>query len=99
MTAHLHDEGGGEFASPVVGSARPSNPSVGTSEGERELQKQVMLAISDVTFPATRDDLLRHIGPDQRGTVQARLRMLLPDVGFASAEAVIQSFGGISTSA
>ncbi len=53
--------------------------------------------MADATYPATRNSLLRHLGPDGRGPVQAHLRALPPDLVFSNAEEVAWAFGGITS--
>ena len=54
--------------------------------------------LREAAFPATRNDLLRQIGPDTRGQLAAHLRSLPPDVVFADVNAVMNAFGGIGNS-
>jgi hypothetical protein len=85
----------GEPAPPAEG-ARPSPPDDATAGGrEREIRRQIRDLLSDAPFPAERNELLRHVGPDGRGPVQAHLRSLPPDIVFQSAEEVATAFGGI----
>lgn len=88
----------GEPATPEL-RARPS-PVDDVSEGpmERELRAEILRLVSDAHFPATRNDLLRHIGPDERGPAQGHLRALPPDLVFSSPEEVATAFGGIRSS-
>jgi hypothetical protein len=75
---------------------RPAT-AVRASAGEIELRRELSRRIADASFPATRNDLLRYLGPDQRGVVESRLRMFPPDHSFASVDEVLNSFGGLST--
>lgn len=87
----------GEPAPPTL-SARPS-PSDDVTEGprERQLRAEICRVLADATYPAARNDLLRYLGPDERGPVHAHLRALPPDVEFSSAEEVAGAFGGITS--
>lgn len=95
LPANGDDSVPGEPAPPAHG-ARPA-PVDDVSEGahERAVRQEVLERLSDATFPADRNALLRHIGPDERGPVQAHLRALSPDIVFSSAEEVASAFGGI----
>jgi hypothetical protein len=75
---------------------RPAT-AVGMSADEIELRRELSRRIADASFPATRNDLLRYMGPDQRGVVESRLRMFPPDHSFASVGEVLNAFGGLST--
>lgn len=88
----------GEPGSPEL-RARPSAVD-DVSEGpmERERREEILRRVGDATFPSTRNDLLRHVGPDDRGQVQAHLRALPPDLVFSSPEEVATAFGGIHSS-
>jgi hypothetical protein len=95
----LPDEGDddlpGEPAPPAEG-ARPSPvDDVTEGEHERRVRREVRDRLADAHFPADRNELLRHVGPDDRGAVQAHLRSLPPDIVFSSAEEVATAFGGI----
>ncbi|MGH8979860.1 MAG: hypothetical protein ACRDWE_02405 [Acidimicrobiales bacterium] len=85
----------GEPAPPSLG-ARPSPPD-DVTEGprEREVREEIRRLLADASYPAMRNDLLRHIGPDERGPLQAHLRALPPDLVFSSSEEVASAFGGI----
>ncbi len=89
------DEVPGEPAPPAEG-ARPS-PVDDAAEGarEREVRREIRDLLSDARFPADRNELLRHVGPDGRGPVRAHLRSLPPDIVFSSAQEVATAFGGI----
>jgi Protein of unknown function (DUF2795) len=76
---------------------RMGSPISGASEEERAVRKELINQIVGASFPATRNDLLRHVGPDDRGPIEARLRMLPPDHRFASPEDVVAALGGMST--
>ncbi len=85
----------GEPAPPAEG-ARPSPvDDVTEGEHEREVRRRIRDLLGDAEFPADRNALLRHVGPDDRGVVQAHLRSLPPDIVFSSAEEVATAFGGI----
>jgi hypothetical protein len=58
----------------------------------------VRAAVADAHYPATRNDLLRHIGPDERGQVHAHLRALPPELVFHSPDEVASAFGAIRSS-
>lgn len=89
------DEIPGEPAPPAEG-ARPSPvDDVTEGEREREVRRQIRDLLSDARFPADRNELLRHVGPDHRGAVQAHLRSLSPDMVFSSADEVATAFGGV----
>ncbi|HEY3941541.1 MAG TPA: hypothetical protein VGL60_03575 [Acidimicrobiales bacterium] len=80
---------------PVLG-ARPSpveDPSTG--EAERAVRRELLGRIESVSFPATRNDLLRAIGPDDRSPLHAHLRALPPDLEFANAQQVVAAFGAM----
>lgn len=83
---------------PQALSARPS-PADDVTEGprERELREEIRQLLTGMTFPATRNDLLRRIGPDERGPLQAHLRSLPSDLVFSSPEEVASAFGGVSS--
>lgn len=85
----------GEPGTPELG-ARPSAVR-DVSEGplERHRREEIRELVRDARFPATRNDLLRHVGPDGRGPVQAHLRALPPDLVFSSPDEVATAFGGI----
>lgn len=85
----------GEPAPPANG-ARPS-PVDDATEGSRELavRHQLVEQLAGASFPADRNELLRHVGPDGRGAVRAHLRSLSPDIVFSSAEEVAGAFGGV----
>lgn len=85
----------GEPATPEV-RARPSPPD-DVTEGpmERGVRSEIRRQLDDASYPATRNDLLRHLGPDERGPVHAHLRALPPDLVFSSVEEVTSAFGGI----
>lgn len=87
----------GEPAPPILG-ARPSPPD-DVTEGprERKLREEIRRLLVDVSYPATRNDLLRHIGPDERGPLHAHLRALPADLVFSSSEEVASAFGGITS--
>lgn len=87
----------GEPAPPTL-SARPSPPD-DVTEGprERQLRAEIRRLLADASYPATRNDLLRHVGPDERGPVQAHLRALPADLVFSNAEEVASAFGGITS--
>jgi hypothetical protein len=78
-------------------AVRPAS-AAGASADELELRRELGRRLADASFPATRNDLLRYLGPDQRGMVESRLRMFPPDHSFASVDEVLNSFGGLSTS-
>jgi hypothetical protein len=67
------------------------------TEGEhaRRVRREVRDRLADAHFPADRNELLRHVTPDDRGAVQAHLRSLPPDIVFSSAQEVATAFGGI----
>lgn len=91
------DEDGipGEPAPPAQG-ARPSPPDdVTEGEREREIRREIRDRLMDAHFPANRNDLLRHVGADERGPLQAHLRSLPPDIVFSSADEVATAFGAI----
>lgn len=93
-----YDEVPGEPAPPSAG-ARPdaeTDPTAG--HGELEVRRIVRRAIADAAYPATRNDLLRHVGPDDRGRVQGHLRALPHDLTFASPDEVMAAFGGMRSS-
>jgi hypothetical protein len=69
------------------------DPTAGSSE--RSLRHELLGRLQGAPFPATRNDLLRHIGPDQRGQLAAHLRGLPPDLVFDDPVAVVEAFGGI----
>jgi hypothetical protein len=71
----------------------PDDPTAGTSE--LRVRQAVLEAVADAGYPATREDLLRHVGPDERGPIQAHLRSLPAGLVFESPEAVASAFGGI----
>jgi hypothetical protein len=77
--------------------ARPGPALSGVSEDEAEIRRQLLHELAGASFPATRNDLLRFIGPDERGPTEARLRMLPPDLKFDSAEHLLTALGGMST--
>jgi hypothetical protein len=83
---------------PVENAARPAAPGAGESQGEKEIHEELKRRIVGARFPASRNELLRHVGPDERGAVESRLRMLPPDQIFSSPEEVMQSFGGLAAS-
>lgn len=85
----------GEPAPPVAGARpdAPDDPSEGTAE--REVREEIRRLVADATYPADRNDLLRHIGPDGRSAVHAHLRALPPDIVFAGPDEVASAFGGI----
>lgn len=85
----------GEPAPPSEG-ARPS-PMDDVTEGEREreIRREIRDRLADAHFPADRNELLRHVGPDERGAAQAHLRSLPPDIVFSSADEVATAFGGV----
>lgn len=87
----------GEPAPPSLG-ARPSPPD-DVTEGprERRLRAEIRERLADAPFPATRNDLLRHIGPDARGPVHAHLRALPADLVFSGPDEVATAFGGITS--
>lgn len=87
----------GEPAPPTL-NARPAPPD-DVTEGprERQLRAQIRELLSDASYPATRNDLLRHVGPDERGPVQAHLRALPPDLVFSDADEVAGAFGAITS--
>lgn len=111
-TDHAHQRGGvahdaselrldeelpGEPPPPVPG-ARPSplgDPSV--DQGERQVREALLEAVSGAPFPATRNDLLRYVGPDSRDVVASRLRALPPTIAFQSPQEVVEAFGGLGT--
>lgn len=85
----------GEPAPPSRG-ARPSpvdDPTEGPMERARRDEIRELLAAAP--FPADRNDLLRYLGPDERGPVQAHLRALPPDIVFGGPDEVVAAFGGI----
>lgn len=85
----------GEPPPPAEG-ARPSPvDDVTEGEREREVRRHLRELLADATFPANRNELLRHVGPDDRGPVRAHLRSLSPDIVFSSADEVATAFGGI----
>lgn len=85
----------GEPAPPAPG-ARPSPvDDVTEGPGERELREEIRRKVADAHFPADRNALLRHVGPDERGQVQAHLRALPPDIVFSTPDEVASAFGGI----
>lgn len=65
-------------------------------EGEYQLRCELRERIVDAAYPATRNDLLRHVGPDERGPLEARLRMLPAEQRFDSVDEVMGSLGGMS---
>jgi hypothetical protein len=96
--------GEGRLQEPVVDGepkpepgARPGPALSGVSEDEAEIRRQMLHELQRASFPATRNDLLRAIGPDQRGPIEARLRMLPPDLVFDSPEHVLTALGGMLT--
>lgn len=95
LPADGDDELPGEPAPPVAG-ARPDAPD-DPSEGraERQVREEVRRLVSDAHFPADRNELLRHIGPDGRSAVHAHLRSLPPDIVFSGPDEVASAFGGI----
>jgi hypothetical protein len=101
MTTHEQDDQQDETATDAATGpetdVRMGSPISGASEEERAVRKELLDRIADASFPATRNDLLRHVGPDDRGPEQARLRMLPPDHHFASPEDVVAALGGMST--
>jgi hypothetical protein len=97
-TANEHDHEQSETSSGGLESdVRVGSPITGASEEERVIRKELLDRIADASFPATRNDLLRHVGPDDRGPIEARLRMLPPDHHFGSPEDVVAALGGMST--
>ena len=80
----------------VAAGARPA-PIDDVTEGsrERQVRRELRARLEDAPFPATRNDLLRHIGPDQRGVLDAHLRALPADLVFADVASVATAFGGI----
>jgi hypothetical protein len=76
---------------------RPAPIEAGASDDEVQLRRDLLDHIASASFPATRNDLLRHVGPDGRGLVESRLRMLPPDKQFDSPEQVLSAFGGMAT--
>jgi hypothetical protein len=95
LPAQGDDDIPGEPAPPAQG-ARPS-PVDDPSEGSREIEvrHQILEQLAEASFPADRNELLRHVGPDGRGAVRAHLRSLSPDIVFSSAEEVAGAFGGV----
>lgn len=85
----------GEPAPPTT-RARPS-PVHDPTEGpvERARREEIRGLLSGAHFPADRNDLLRYLGPDERGPVQAHLRALPPDIVFGGPDEVVAAFGGI----
>lgn len=85
----------GEQPPPEAG-ARPA-PVDDVTEGARErtVRHEVLEQLAGAPFPATRNDLLRYLGPDRRGAVAAHLRALPPDLTFDDAASVATAFGGI----
>lgn len=84
---------------PPTGHVRPGPPDDPTlSDGERRLRHELHDAVADARYPASREDLLAHVGPDQRGAVQARLRSLPNGAMFSSADEVARAFGDVETS-
>jgi hypothetical protein len=85
----------GEQPPPEPG-ARPA-PVDDATEGRRELsvRQEALERLAGAPFPATRNDLLRYIGPDHRGALAAHLRALPPDLTFEDAGSVATAFGGI----
>jgi hypothetical protein len=80
-------------------AARPDDPEGhDVSHEERMVRAELLRRIAGAEYPASRNDLLRHVGADQRGDVQARLRMLPDELNFASPEDVLGALGGMSTS-
>lgn len=69
------------------------DPAAGAAEAavRRELQDR----LSDIEYPATRNDLLRHVGGDERGQLQAHLRSLPAETTFPDVGSVVRSFGAI----
>jgi hypothetical protein len=99
-TANEHDEQDETSTDAATGpenDVRMGSPSSGASEEERAVRKELLDRIVGASFPATRNDLLRHVGPDDRGPVEARLRMLAPDHHFASPQDVVAALGGMAT--
>jgi hypothetical protein len=82
---------------PPVGSVRPSPAPEEMGDEENQLRIQLRERILDAVYPATRNDLLRHIGADERGPVEARLRMLPAGQSFGSVDQVLASLGGMSS--
>ena len=82
---------------PPVGSVRPSPAPEEMGDEENQLRIQLRERILDAVYPATRNDLLRHIGADERGPVEARLRMLPVGQSFGSVDQVLASLGGMSS--
>jgi hypothetical protein len=97
-TANEHDQQQtGTSSDGSETDVRMGSPISGASEEERVIRKELLDRIVEASFPATRNDLLRHVGPDDRGPIAARLRMLPPDHHFASPEDVVAALGGMST--
>jgi hypothetical protein len=101
-TANEHDDQQTETPTDAAtgpeADVRVGSPISGASEDERAVRKELLDRIANASFPATRNDLLRHVGPDERGSIEARLRMLPPDHHFASPDDVVAALGGMSTS-
>src|SRR4030088_668905 len=99
-TANEHDhqqtETSGDVETGPEADVRMGSPLSGASEDERAIRKELVDRIAGASFPATRNELLRHVGPDDRGPIAARLRMLPPDHHFASPEDVLAALGGMS---
>lgn len=85
----------GEPAPPAEGARRSPVEDATEGEHERRVRREIRDRLQDAEFPADRNALLRHVGPDDRGPVQAHLRSLSPDIVFSSAEEVASAFGGI----
>lgn len=85
----------GEQPPPEVG-ARPAPVDDATEGGrERTIRHEALERLAGAPFPASRNELLRYLGPDRRGALAAHLRSLPPDLRFDDAVAVATAFGGI----
>lgn len=82
-------------------ATRPGPTSAATLTAEEaRIRRTLAGALAGATYPATRNDLIRHLGdPDGRDDLTARLRMLPADRTFADATDAMRALGGMATEA
>jgi hypothetical protein len=81
---------------PPESGARPGpvdDPEEGP--GERGLRRELLERLEGARFPADRNDLLRHLGPDSRDPAIGHLRSLPSEVVFDGPESVVRALAGI----
>lgn len=85
----------GEPGSPELRARPEAVDDANEGPRERALRQELLRLVGGASYPADRNDLLRHLGPDERGPVHAHLRALPPDLVFSSPEEVATAFGAI----